>query len=333
MGAISLVAPLLAPRLLRPVTPGRGRYWYGAVVGAAVGAAAITTAGDLVARRACRRPRLHVVAPEGGLGGRAATTVLGGTAIATTWQSRHRRSTACGKDGAGRRTDSEPGPGWRRRSGWDFIYYWNHRLMHESRYMWAIHVVHHSSERYNLSTALRQPVLDAFGTPSPTARWPVRDPARQVNLARGINLLYQYWIHTEAISRLGRPRGAQHPVAPPGPPRLEPAVHRPQSRQHPDPLGPAVRHLRARERARRLRADQEHRHLQRRPHRHPRVRLDPRGRGALDRRGATGCPSWRAARAGPTGAAGRWLAACCMAEPRRGWPPLRKSCSPARALR
>ena len=47
---------------------------------------------------------------------------------------------------------------------WDFIYYWNHRFMHESRYMWAIHVVHHSSERYNLSTALRQPVADAFGT-------------------------------------------------------------------------------------------------------------------------------------------------------------------------
>ena len=47
---------------------------------------------------------------------------------------------------------------------WDFIYYWNHRFMHESRYMWAIHVVHHSSERYNLSTALRQPVADALGT-------------------------------------------------------------------------------------------------------------------------------------------------------------------------
>ena len=48
--------------------------------------------------------------------------------------------------------------------GWDFIYYWNHRLMHESRYLWAIHVVHHSSEHYNLSTALRQPVADALGT-------------------------------------------------------------------------------------------------------------------------------------------------------------------------
>ena len=41
--------------------------------------------------------------------------------------------------------------------GWDFIYYWNHRFMHEVRWLWAHHVVHHSSERYNLSTALRQP--------------------------------------------------------------------------------------------------------------------------------------------------------------------------------
>src|SRR5699024_976072 len=42
--------------------------------------------------------------------------------------------------------------------GWDLLYYWNHRISHESRYLWATHVVHHSSERYNLSTALRQPV-------------------------------------------------------------------------------------------------------------------------------------------------------------------------------
>jgi sterol desaturase/sphingolipid hydroxylase (fatty acid hydroxylase superfamily) len=49
-------------------------------------------------------------------------------------------------------------------AAWDFIYYWNHRLMHEARYLWAIHVVHHSSERFNLSTALRQPVADSFGT-------------------------------------------------------------------------------------------------------------------------------------------------------------------------
>ena len=45
--------------------------------------------------------------------------------------------------------------------GWDFIYYWNHRFMHETRWLWAIHVVHHSSEHYNLSTALRQPTACA----------------------------------------------------------------------------------------------------------------------------------------------------------------------------
>jgi len=40
---------------------------------------------------------------------------------------------------------------------WDFLYYWDHRWMHEVRLLWANHVTHHSSERYNLSTALRQP--------------------------------------------------------------------------------------------------------------------------------------------------------------------------------
>jgi sterol desaturase/sphingolipid hydroxylase (fatty acid hydroxylase superfamily) len=70
--------------------------------------------------------------------------------------------------------------------------------------MWAIHVVHHSSERYNLSTALRQPVADAFGTFAPYGLLclvGVR-PAL-IAQARGINLLYQYWIHTDTIRRLG----------------------------------------------------------------------------------------------------------------------------------
>jgi sterol desaturase/sphingolipid hydroxylase (fatty acid hydroxylase superfamily) len=89
-------------------------------------------------------------------------------------------------------------------AGWDFIYYWNHRLMHEVRGLWAIHVVHHSSERYNLSTALRQPVADVLGTFLPygvLSRIGVRP--RLVAQARAINLLYQYWIHTDAIRRIG----------------------------------------------------------------------------------------------------------------------------------
>jgi sterol desaturase/sphingolipid hydroxylase (fatty acid hydroxylase superfamily) len=87
---------------------------------------------------------------------------------------------------------------------WDFAYYWNHRFQHEIRAMWAIHVVHHSSERYNLSTALRQPVAGAFGMWVPygaVARLGVR-PAI-IETSRALNLIYQYWIHTDTIRTLG----------------------------------------------------------------------------------------------------------------------------------
>ena len=89
-------------------------------------------------------------------------------------------------------------------AAWDFIYYWNHRFMHESRWLWAIHVVHHSSERYNLSTALRQPVAEHFGAMLPYGLLSLAGVRPSiVETARGVNLLYQYWIHTEAIDRLG----------------------------------------------------------------------------------------------------------------------------------
>jgi sterol desaturase/sphingolipid hydroxylase (fatty acid hydroxylase superfamily) len=70
--------------------------------------------------------------------------------------------------------------------------------------MWAIHVVHHSSERYNLSTALRQPVADALGTFVPygvLALFGIRPEL--ILQARAINLIYQYWIHTDTIRTLG----------------------------------------------------------------------------------------------------------------------------------
>ena len=90
--------------------------------------------------------------------------------------------------------------------GWDFIYYWNHRFMHESRHLWAIHVVHHSSERYNLSTALRQPVADTLGTSVPYGLLCLAGISPElVATARGVNLLYQFWIHTETVGRLGPP--------------------------------------------------------------------------------------------------------------------------------
>jgi len=88
---------------------------------------------------------------------------------------------------------------------WDFCYYWDHRWMHEVRLFWANHVTHHSSERYNLSTALRQPwsgyLTSWVYLPMPL----IGLPARHVAKAGQLNLLYQYWIHTEAIDRLPKP--------------------------------------------------------------------------------------------------------------------------------
>jgi sterol desaturase/sphingolipid hydroxylase (fatty acid hydroxylase superfamily) len=88
---------------------------------------------------------------------------------------------------------------------WDFLYYWNHRWMHEVRLFWANHVTHHSSERYNLSTALRQPwsgyLMSWVFLPMPF----VGLPARHIAKAGQLNLLYQYWIHTEAIDKLPAP--------------------------------------------------------------------------------------------------------------------------------
>ncbi len=239
MGVASLVAPLVGPRLLRPFTPGRGRYAKAVVVGA-LGAAAVTTAADAVVRRlgdtagdaeAPAAPPVSAVDPAHTPGsvvpasppsrarrraaarwarrvasvGGIAAVVAGGVAVTTTWASR-----------------TTPERLWNRRllpdlgtgplalaaavAAWDFVYYWDHRFMHTSRYMWAIHVVHHSSEHYNLSTALRQPVAEAFGTFVPFGAlclFGIRPG--MVETARGVNLLYQYWIHTEAIGRLGRP--------------------------------------------------------------------------------------------------------------------------------
>ena len=89
-------------------------------------------------------------------------------------------------------------------AGWDLIYYCNHRLAHESRWLWAMHVVHHSSERYNLSTALRQPVAEALTVAVPYGLLSLLGvrPAI-VQDARAVNLIYQFWIHTEAVRSLG----------------------------------------------------------------------------------------------------------------------------------
>ena len=85
---------------------------------------------------------------------------------------------------------------------WDFLYYWNHRSMHQIRLFWADHAAHHSGRRYNLSTALRQSWNGYLTT---WMYWPMPLLGFRYSTfvkARQLNLLYQYWIHTEAIDRL-----------------------------------------------------------------------------------------------------------------------------------
>ena len=88
--------------------------------------------------------------------------------------------------------------------GWDFCYYWNHRLGHEISVLWAAHAVHHQSEDYNLSTALRQTSTSfltswVFYVPLFVIGFPL-----EVLLAVGANnLIYQFWVHTQIVRRLG----------------------------------------------------------------------------------------------------------------------------------
>jgi sterol desaturase/sphingolipid hydroxylase (fatty acid hydroxylase superfamily) len=87
----------------------------------------------------------------------------------------------------------------------DLAYYWFHRISHENRWFWASHVVHHSSRFYNLSTALRQTWTGklTFGIVFWLPLVFLGFPPEMVFLFMGISLIYQFWIHTEAIGRLG----------------------------------------------------------------------------------------------------------------------------------
>ena len=87
----------------------------------------------------------------------------------------------------------------------DFAYYWFHRVSHECRLFWASHVVHHSSKHYNLSTALRQTWSGGFYSFIFWLWLPLLGfhPA-MIMLQMSISLLYQFWIHTEAINKLPR---------------------------------------------------------------------------------------------------------------------------------
>lgn len=87
----------------------------------------------------------------------------------------------------------------------DFAYYWFHRVSHESRVFWASHVVHHSSQHYNLSTALRQTWVPMTYFPFWLPLAMVGFPPWMILLAQSWSLIYQFWIHTERVHRLPRP--------------------------------------------------------------------------------------------------------------------------------
>jgi sterol desaturase/sphingolipid hydroxylase (fatty acid hydroxylase superfamily) len=200
MGVGSLIIPVATTALVKYVTPCKGRFGK-ALVGTAVTAVAATTVADQVERRGSPRARRRA-RQVAQVSGPVAITV-GSVAIGAFVNDRTSATRMWRK---GQRHDLGSGVvGWTAAVlGWDFIYYWNHRFMHEVRWLWAHHVVHHSSERYNLSTALRQPVAESLGVYVPyglLSRVGVRPGL--VFQARGVNLLYQYWIHTDAIRKIG----------------------------------------------------------------------------------------------------------------------------------
>jgi sterol desaturase/sphingolipid hydroxylase (fatty acid hydroxylase superfamily) len=87
---------------------------------------------------------------------------------------------------------------------YDFLYYWHHRAGHRVALFWAAHVVHHQSEDYNLSTALRQTSSGwlagwLFYLPMAIAGF----PPLVFGVVALIDLLYQFWVHTEQVGRLG----------------------------------------------------------------------------------------------------------------------------------
>jgi sterol desaturase/sphingolipid hydroxylase (fatty acid hydroxylase superfamily) len=86
----------------------------------------------------------------------------------------------------------------------DFAYYWFHRFSHEIRFFWNFHVVHHSSNQYNLSVAVRQSWF------SGVAHWIFYLPAAFLGFPlwafltmHALNLIYQFWIHTKLVGRIG----------------------------------------------------------------------------------------------------------------------------------
>ncbi|KAM9468991.1 alkylglycerol monooxygenase [Clarias gariepinus] len=92
---------------------------------------------------------------------------------------------------------------WLAFLGVDFGYYWVHRCSHELNILWAAHQVHHSSEYYNLTTALRQSVTQQFASWVFYLPMALIVPPSIFAVHIQFNLLYQFWIHTEFVTDLG----------------------------------------------------------------------------------------------------------------------------------
>ena len=86
----------------------------------------------------------------------------------------------------------------------DFCYYWFHRCSHVISILWASHAVHHQSEDYNLSTALRQTSTGfLFGWIFYLPLFLIGMPFEVFVTANAIDLIYQFWVHTQHIDRMG----------------------------------------------------------------------------------------------------------------------------------
>lgn len=87
---------------------------------------------------------------------------------------------------------------------WDLCYYWQHRCYHEYSILWAGHAVHHQSEDYNLSTALRQSSTSfLFSWIFYVPLFVIGFPLEVLLTVGAINLIYQFWVHTQVVRRMG----------------------------------------------------------------------------------------------------------------------------------
>jgi len=225
MGTGSLFIPLATKKLAQNIAVGSGK-WAKPLLGIAGAAALTAVVTDALGRANDQEPGQILDAEQATTHGNSATA----TATKRRWASRAKKASGNSAVAALAAGALVAASTWAAQTtaqklfkkrilpdlgngpvalgaailGWDFIYYWNHRLMHETRFMWAIHVVHHSSEKYNLSTALRQTWADSLGLFVPYGLLSVLGIRPElIETSRQLNLIYQYWIHTDAIRTIG----------------------------------------------------------------------------------------------------------------------------------